>query len=135
VRLYKLFLVAAVTIIIVLFFFPRVAAQASTPLFEEAPEAPIPQMIVQYALSYGVKPSLALAIAKCESQLVATARNKTSTAKGIYQFIDGSWKGYSAIKWGENRDVFSAKNNIELGVWVLSTEGTDPWVSSRDCWE
>lgn len=92
-------------------------------------------MILQYADAYGVDSQLATAIATCESQLKPWARNSHSTAKGIYQFIDGSWKGYSAMKWGEERDVLSAKNNIELGVWVLSIEGSGPWDASRDCWE
>jgi len=134
VKLYKAFLVLVVAVIITLFFFPRLSAKADTPLFNEAPEAPIPQMIEQYALSYGVSPKVALAVASCESRLDPLARNPSSTAKGIYQFLDSSWDTYSTMKWGRDKDVLNAKDNIELGVWVLATVGTQPWESSEGCW-
>lgn len=119
-----------------MFFLPRVSAQAEVlpntlPIAAEASTA---QMIVQYASFYGIDGRLALHIAQCESTLVAGAHNPHSSAKGIFQFIDSSWERYARLKWGDVRDVLNAKDNIELGTWVLATYGTGDWSSSSDCW-
>lgn len=119
---------------VALFAYPRVAAHAQV-LFPVAEDASITQMIEQFSSTYGVDGTLALSIANCESQLNAQAKNPDSTAKGIYQFLDSSWDLYSRLHWGESRDVLDSKSNIELGVWVLSQDGTQPWESSRLCWE
>lgn len=131
-----MFLVLAVIILLALFIFPRVAAhaQVSDSPFPEASDASIDQMIMQFASSFQVNGRLALAIARCESSLDSYAKNTSSTAKGVYQFLDSSWVHYSELKWHEIRNVLSAEDNIELGVWVLAQEGTQPWESSRTCW-
>lgn len=54
----------------------------------------------------GVNEEIALRIAKCESGYNDKATNKTSTAKGVYQFIDGTWGKYC---FG---DVLNYKDNI-----------------------
>ncbi len=135
-KYYKLFLIAAVITIIVLFlFFPRVSAHASTNTLPNVQKAPVTQQIAQYASYYGVDGKLALAIAKCESRLNPLAKSKISTAKGIYQFLDSSWKEYSLKRWRVVKDVFDDSSNIELGIWLLSIEGTAPWKSSEACWD
>lgn len=48
--------------------------------------------IKRQALIYNVNPSIALRIAECESQFNPRAHNKNSTAYGIYQFLDKTWK-------------------------------------------
>jgi len=47
--------------------------------------------IIKQAKEYGVNESEALTIASCESGLDRYAVNKTSGAKGIYQFLDSTW--------------------------------------------
>lgn len=44
------------------------------------------------ATEAGVNPETALRIAQCESGLNPLAASKTSSAKGLYQFIDSTWK-------------------------------------------
>lgn len=50
--------------------------------------------IVYQSVLAGVDPISALKIAKCESRYDEAAKNKNSSAKGLYQFIDRTWKGY-----------------------------------------
>lgn len=76
-------------------------------------------------------------IAKCESTNDPLARNKHSTAKGLYQFLDGSWVYYGKQLWGtiEGHDVFNADDNTELAYYVASKNGyTQDWGSSEYCW-
>lgn len=129
-----MFLLVAVLTIIALFFAPR-ETKAQPSLFESAPETTPQMMVVQYAQSYGVSPSLALAIATCESQLKPWARNAHSTAKGLFQFLDSSWEGFSREKWGFIPDPLNPRYNAELGAYVLKEYGTTPWNASKDCWK
>lgn len=56
-------------------------------------ETTIEAKIRAAAKLYNVNPDKALAIAKCESQLKPNTRNwQGSTAKGIFQFTDPTWK-------------------------------------------
>jgi len=48
--------------------------------------------IVEYAIQYGVDPRDALRIARCESGFNRHAKNVSSTAKGVYQFLDSTWE-------------------------------------------
>lgn len=52
--------------------------------------------IIRQAHIYGVSVKTALRIARCESGYQYNARNSTSSAKGVYQFIDGTWRWINA---------------------------------------
>lgn len=95
-----------------------------------------PGSIRFYADKYGVDRTLAVEIARCESELYPTAKNKGSTAKGLYQFLDGTWKHYAVKKWGttKGRSVLDYSDSAELGVWVIAKYGTSDWNSSKGCW-
>ncbi len=95
-----------------------------------------PRDIKYYADVYGADYDLAVAIATCESQLEPTAKNPHSTAKGVYQFLDGTWRYYGLKKWGtlDGRDVLNYADNVELGVWVIARFGTKDWNASKHCW-
>ena len=54
----------------------------------------VEELIREIAPKYGVSTETALRIAWCESRYDAQARNKNSTAKGVYQFLDGTWNAY-----------------------------------------
>lgn len=56
----------------------------------------IEEEIRNMAAVYGVDVDTALRIAKCESSLNPQAKNKHSTAKGVYQFTDPTWKWIKA---------------------------------------
>lgn len=76
-------------------------------------------------------------IAWCESRGDLFARNPTSTAKGKYQFLDGSWKYYGERLWGsiEGKDVFSEGDQDQLARYVVSIRGYTDWEASRHCWK
>jgi len=48
--------------------------------------------IIRQAKKYGVSVEAALSVANCESGFVYNAANSGSTAKGVYQFLDGTWE-------------------------------------------
>jgi len=86
-----------------------------------------------YAIEHNVDQSLALNIACAESNFKADARNSTSSAGGVYQYIDSTWASYSSMYWGHghSRQKLNANDNIELTMWVLSKYGTADWNASK----
>ena len=106
-----------------------------------APRQPLitPQMPSGRAQKYesnNVVGSVLDRIAFCESHGDLHAKNPRSTAKGKYQFLDGSWEGYGVELWGslEEKSVWSEKDQDELAKYVYSKYGTRPWTSSKSCW-
>ncbi len=76
-------------------------------------ERDIEQMIRWQAVAFGVDPDMAVAIAQCESGLNEYAQNPTSTAKGLYQFTDGTWEYIKA-----QGHQFDAEKNIrQFMIW------------------
>lgn len=70
-------------------------------------------MIRWEAATYGINPDVAVAIARCESGLDPYAANPNSTAKGIYQFLDGTWEAIKA-----QGHQFDAEENIkQFMIW------------------
>lgn len=64
--------------------------------------------IVRQARVYGVDEATSLRIAKCESSYRWDAKNSKGTAKGVYQFIDRTWKYI-----GAEGHQYDYKENIE----------------------
>jgi hypothetical protein len=56
--------------------------------------ADIRSIITDAAARYGIDPDYALKSAQIESGLNPHAQNKTSTAGGLFQFIDSTWGKY-----------------------------------------
>lgn len=75
-------------VIIPLLFQPRAIYPDKT---EYKEKRSVRDEVIYQAGQYGVEVATALKIAECESGLNATAKNPRSTAKGVYQFIDGTW--------------------------------------------
>lgn len=72
----------------------------------------------------------AIRIARCESGFNQYAKNPGSTAKGIYQFIDGTWRS-NCLKDG---NVYNFVDNINCFWKVYKDQGDRPWKSSEKCW-
>lgn len=112
---------------------PRVAAApipaGATGEFTVDPPKPVKKVVA--------KADVKARIAWCESRNNPLAKNPNSTAKGIYQFLDGTWQNYAQRYWGEdwvNHSVLDEEDNRELGHWVIDTYGTRDWNASRHCW-
>ncbi len=63
----------------------------------------VKQIILQATAAH-VDVGAALRIAKCESDYDPNAQNRFSTAKGVYQFTDATWKTIKATKSQFNPD-------------------------------
>jgi hypothetical protein len=68
-------------------------------------------------------------IAKCESGNNPLARNPTSSAKGLLQIIDGTWKSFQCEGY-----VLNADDNFNCGIKIASQSGLHHWDASRACW-
>lgn len=76
-------------------------------------EPTIQERIEQAARKYGVSPTAAIAIAGCESSFNPYAANSSSSAKGLYQFTDGTWEYIKA-----HGHQFDADENIkQFMIW------------------
>lgn len=65
-------------------------------------------------------------VSLCESGWRADAKNKTSTASGLFQVLEGWWSGeWSA--WPAF-DPFDAESNVEFAAWLYYTGGPQHWV-------
>ncbi|MCC2630221.1 MAG: Transglycosylase domain [Candidatus Paceibacter sp.] len=68
-------------------------------------------------------------VAQCESSNNPFATNKTSSAKGLLQIIDGTWKHFRC-----DGDVFNAEDNMRCGMKIATQSGLHHWDESRHCW-
>lgn len=71
---------------------------------------------------------IALAIALVESEYNPNAKNPNSTAKGIFQFLDGTWEEKC------EGDPLNAEDNIKCGVELIGKKEIWRWESSQDKW-
>ena len=63
-----------------------------------------------------------LAIAKAESGLKETAKNRKSTARGVFQIIAGTWYGYDCIG-----DKYNWKDNTKCAIKIMQRSGYSQW--------
>lgn len=71
----------------------------------------IKDLISEKAAKYNLPPELMYKIAGSESGGKASAANPNSSAKGVFQFIDSTWKGMG----GKPGEQFDPEQNTELG--------------------
>ena len=97
--------------------------------FNIPPEEPKPlsvvELIEKYSEEYQVPYRLAYELAKFESNLSPTAKNPNSSARGVYQFLTGTWKGFC------EGDVLNAEDNISCAMRLISEGGLSHWTSDQ----
>lgn len=111
---------------------------SNNPPFTEPSDAPEPVVTKPPTVTKTALAARMDRIASCESGNIASAHNSTSTAKGRFQFLDGTWKTYAKAYWGSEwteHSVFDYDDNTELAFWVARNYGFDDWSSSRSCWD
>lgn len=82
---------------------------------------------------YGSYTELGRRIVAKESGGKERAENPGSTATGCFQFLTGTWRTYGKQLWGDefySKNVYNAKDNVELGLWAISQFGTKDWRAS-----
>jgi hypothetical protein len=91
-------------------------------------------LINSYARTYNIDPALPLRIAKCESGYRWDAKNSSSTASGVYQYLSGTWTGTDEAKAGLS--VFDADANVRAAIKYIASRGhAQPWNASKHCWD
>ena len=87
-------------------------------------------LIVYWCEFYNVDIDRCLRVSYCESGWYSQAKNKTSSAAGLYQFIRSTFNS-TALKmgkeWTYETHVFSAEANAQAGAYLASQTGWSPW--------
>lgn len=91
----------------------------------------VQEKIRQLAANNNVDTSLALNIACAESMFHPKAQNPTSSAGGVFQWLDSSWALYSKKYYGYVEEKMNPDRNIELSIWVLRDSGSRDWNASK----
>lgn len=71
----------------------------------------------------------------CESQWVVNAKNSHSTASGLAQFINGTWRS-TRISMGRDPSLelkYNPYEHIDTAVWLLKYSGIHHWAASKHC--
>ena len=95
-------------------------------------EHEVERLIETHARRVGLDPDLPLAIARCESGLKWNAASRSSTARGVFQYLAGTWNRTKAGSSGVS--ALDADANIRMAVTHIALKGTAPWNASRKCW-
>lgn len=72
------------------------------------------------------------AIVFCESTW-RMVKNRGSSAYGYFQIIDGTEATTPQFKEGLRK--FDHYTNIDMGLYLYETRGSNPWNESRNCWQ
>jgi resuscitation-promoting factor RpfA len=70
----------------------------------------------------------------CESGGRPTATNPSSTASGLFQFLDTSWRAYGGGKYAARAKDATPAQQYEIANHAYAMSGLNPWAASRGCW-
>lgn len=114
------------------------AIQSPLPIVEtlDTPES-VERYIGAEALKKEFNPVKAQSIAWAESRFKENASNTGSTASGVWQFLDGTFRDY-CIKKYQLTDTMTDKNDVkiqtECALRMLVAGGEGHWSPSRPHW-
>jgi len=82
---------------------------------------------------FGKDGEMAVKVAFCESSLNPLVTHKTSSAKGLFQIINSTWKHFDCVgsPLNPNDNIRCAKKIFDKYGWG----STASWLASRRCWE
>lgn len=72
-------------------------------------------------------------IIECESGGDPAAQNSSSTASGLFQFIDGTWAAYGGTQYASKAKFASVAEQYEIANRAYAAEGYNPWAASNGC--
>lgn len=109
----------------------------NTSVYPVPPDRIEAQRIVTYWLNYyGADSVLGNCIVYLESGYNALAKNGTSSAAGLYQFIRSTFNSTAArmdLPYTYETSVYDAEINARMGAWLLKTDGPTHWVVYKSC--
>lgn len=89
-------------------------------------------LIISYSNQYGINPATPLCIAQKESGFNPNAKNRNSSASGVFQYLSTTWRGTDEAKAG--RSVMDADANVKAAVKYMAIhKSTKPWVVRTKC--
>ena len=68
-------------------------------------------------------------IAEAESSFDCGVKNASSSARGCFQILAGTWADHNCVG-----DTLIAEDNIACAAKIHAKEGTQPWNPSKDKW-
>lgn len=94
------------------------------------------------AVAIAVVPSVAFAgppggwgpVIECESGGNPDAQNPRSTASGLFQFINGTWRAYGGGEFARTAAGATAQEQTIVAERAYAAQGLRPWAASRSCW-
>ena len=89
-------------------------------------------LIKDYSAQYGISADLPLRVALCESGYTGSAKNKNSTASGVFQYIASTWRHTEAGLTGLS--PFDADANVHMAIKSIASGGISNWAASKGCW-
>lgn len=75
------------------------------------------------------------AVIACESGGNPRAQNPSSSASGLFQFIDGTWRAYGGGEFARRAKDATAAEQYEVANRAFAREGYRPWNASKSCWK
>ena len=92
----------------------------------------VQDLIRKYSAEYGISAEAPLCIAKLESGFNANSKNKSSSASGVYQYLDSTWRSTDEGKAGLS--VFDADSNVRAAIKYMASRGNArPWTVAKSC--
>jgi resuscitation-promoting factor RpfA len=73
-------------------------------------------------------------IIQCESGGNPAAQNRSSTASGLFQFLDSSWAAYGGREFAPRAKLATAAEQTIVADRAYARAGLTPWTESRPCW-
>lgn len=73
-------------------------------------------------------------IIACESGGNPTAQNPSSTASGLFQFLDSSWIAYGGGEYASRAKYATPAQQYEIANRAYAQSGLTPWNASKGCW-
>jgi LysM repeat protein len=74
------------------------------------------------------------AIIACESGGNPKAVNPSSTASGLFQFLDSSWRAYGGGQYAARAKDATPDQQYAVANKAFAMSGLSPWAASRSCW-
>lgn len=113
---------------------------AGTPT-QAAPPPPAELALVEHEHTHehqheGIESASLMArkVAWCESGWDLTAQNPTSSASGLFQFIDGTWESVTDLPAPASDYPYSVQLRAFETLWADGA-GAHHWAPSQHCWE